>query len=395
MEKIDIFAEFIQCVHPMYLWVYDADGNLLRTTTPQFSHIYQFLFDEHIETIKSFAIKHTRPSIITSGFHTMWLVDSSRENDELKNVYTLGPFYLDSYPEKAILEEFDKQYASLPSRYDLIENLRRLPVISSPKILEYTVMMHYAITGEQISLYDLHYQTGPTHDQTTSETQTKVHGTYEAEQEMLRMVREGDLRVIDHMKRMSTMANVGKLANDNSAPLRQLKNTIFVAITLFSRAAIEGGLYPETAMTLTDMYFQAVEAADSFQELTDITITMQSDFVNRVHKIKNDRYSKPIRNLVDYIDLHLEENILLETVAGEFGYSEYYLTKKFKKETGVTFKEYIRDRRLERAKEYLGDRSLSIFDISMKLKFTSQSYFIESFRKKFLMTPNEYRNTLK
>ena len=395
MTNIELFADFIQCVHAIYLWTYDAEGNLLHSTMPNPVHMYRFLFDEHVETIKSFATRHTKPSIISSGFQTMWLVDSRRENGELQNIYTLGPFFLDSYPEKAILEEFDTQHTSLPSRFDLMESLRKLPVISFPKILEYTVMMHYAITGERISIYDLHYQTAQPYDKDTDSQQTKIHGTYEAEQEMLRMVREGDLQVVEHMKRMTNMANVGKLANDNSAPLRQLKNTILVGITLFSRAAIDGGVYPETAMTLTDKYFQAVEASDSFQELTDIAMTMQSDFVNRVHIIKANQYSKPIQNLLEYIDLHLEEDILLETVAGVFGYSAYYLTKKFKKETGLTLKEYIRNRRLERSKEYLKAGTLSIFDISTKLKFASQSYFIDLFRRKYGMTPNAYRNSLK
>ena len=195
---------------------------------------------------------------------------------------------------------------------------------------------------------------------------------------------EGDLSVLEYLKKMSTIGNIGKRAADSSEPLRQFWNALLVNIVLFSRAAIEGGLYTETAMTLTDYYFQAVESAKSFQDLTDVAQTMQKDFVSRVHKIRTDSSrSKTIKDVIAYIELHLEDEFDLETLAGDFGYSEYYLTKKFRKETGLTIKEYIRNKKLERAAFYLKGASLSISEIADKLHFSSQSYFNTKFKKQF------------
>ena len=193
-------------------------------------------------------------------------------------------------------------------------------------------------------------------------------------------------------KKMATNVNVGKLVANSSDPLRQMKNTIYVAITLFSRAAIDGGLYPDTAMTLTDRYFQAVEAATTYQEITGITSTMQADFVNRVHKIRQDSSSsKTIRAIREYVDLHKEDEIVLKDLANELGYTEYYLTKKFKKETGVTFKEYLRDVRLDYSKFLLEHSSISVREIAERLRFTSQSYFTMCFKEKYGKTPNQHR----
>lgn len=73
------------------------------------------------------------------------------------------------------------------------------------------------------------------------------------------------------------------------------------------------------------------------------------------------------------------------------GYSEYYLGKKFKRETGQTPSEYIRCQRLQRAALLLRSTGEDVQDISEKLQFCSQSYFADSFRRLFGISPTEYR----
>lgn len=46
---------------------------------------------------------------------------------------------------------------------------------------------------------------------------------------------------------------------------------------------------------------------------------------------------------IQYINLHIQDEIIFKDMAARFGYTEYYLTRKFKKETGMTLKEYIRE----------------------------------------------------
>ena len=391
MKNIEIFESFLSCVHSIYLWQYSIEGNLLNTKCPYNKQFNQYFDYEHFLNIKKHVVEHRKPSIITSNLQTMWIVDSEKNEDKLISIYSLGPFFLDTFPEKNVYEEIDNLKISLNEKGQLKGLVSNIPVIAFTKILEYTIMMHYAITKDKINFSDLHIEQYDLSNNQDNEQITK-HGTYEAERQMIKMVKEGDLKVIELLQKMGSMGNVGKLASDDSEPLRQIKNAILVAITLFSRAAIEGGLYPDTALSLTDIYFQAVEAAKTFQELTDITITMQKDFVNRVHKIKNsNNYSKTIQNVVQYINLHSEDDIFIKELADEFGYTDYYLSKKFKKETGYTIKEYIRNTRLENAKFLLEDQTNTVKEIADKYKFSSQSYFIEAFKDKYGMTPKQYQ----
>ena len=397
MNDIEYFADLLLCVHNIYLWTYDEKGTLLSSNCPEEEMINPVFFHQHNLKAKEFVMKHDKPTLFNSSYQTMWMIDSKKKDGMMENFYTIGPFYIDSFPKAAIEAELDSTSVSLEYKENRMKALKTLPVISFTKIMEYMTMMHYALTKERIFIYDLHFSK-PLIENPAEENgeEIMIHGTYEAEQEMLRMVSEGDLRIIDQIRKISSMSDVGKLANEDSEPLRQLKNTILVAIVLFSRAAIAGGLYPETALTLTDRYFQATEASQTFHELQDIAITMQTDFVNRVHKIRHSEngYSKAVQTITDYIQLHLEEEILLSDIAKEMGYSDYYLSKKFKKETGKTIKEYIRDARLQRAAFLLKTGRHSIQDISQQLHFSSFSYFIECFKQKYGMTPGEYRTNL-
>jgi len=78
-------------------------------------------------------------------------------------------------------------------------------------------------------------------------------------------------------------------------------------------------------------------------------------------------------------------------LAKELGYTEYYLFRKFKQETGTTVKQFIRSERLEKAAYLLSNPRSSVKDISERFHFSSQSYFIECFKEKYGVTPGQYQ----
>ena len=255
----------------------------------------------------------------------------------------------------------------------------------------YAIMLYYCITGERILVSDLHYQESEAPAQRAERgksRRTDVHGTYAMEQEMVRMVREGNLDYQKQISRLAVTGNIGKLSDDTD---RQMKNAVLVCIVLFSRAAIEGGVPPEIAMTLTDHYFQSVEACRGMQELQTIARTMQDDFVQRVHKARQSKLSRPIQECCDYLDIHLEEELTLKEMAGRLGYSEYYLSHKFRQEMGISFRDHLTRRRLSRAPDLLRNTSLTVREISERLHFCSQSYFAEQFRAVYGVSPSEWR----
>lgn len=395
-DRLRFFSNMIRCCHNLYLWHYDSSFRLVSSSCPEESSIGSF---QKLDNVSDLILEHARnnedPLILTSSIRLMWTAAFEKQNDILQNIYILGPYFIDDNSPQNIEQRLQKMDLSTAFRRNAVAFMRSLPVISLNRIMEYSIMLHYAVTEKQISVSDLTYRDTdykqPVSDITASpDIEPVVHGSYEAEQEMLRMVREGDLNFEKKKQKLSLGGNIGKLSNSNDG--RQFKNAVLVCIVLFSRAAIEGGLAPEVSMTLTDHYFQSVEACTSIQELKDISATMQSDFIRRVHKCRqNPDYSKPVRNCCDYIELHLEDPIVLSELAEQQGYTEYYLSRKFKNETGKTVKDYIREKRIDRAKFLLTNTDMSIHEISERLQFSSQSYFTENFRKAVGIHPTAFR----
>lgn len=390
--RLAVFQDLVGCCHDLYLWTYDRSMCLLSSNCPDEETVANLLlFGNHNETLIDFGKNHRKPVIMTDAMGLMWLASPEKDGDELRRIHVLGPFFTDDAVARQIGQRLRQMELSEPLRKQAIRFLQSLPVISLNRIFEYGIMLHFCITGERITVSDLHYRKDRQSRKPPAQSSENpnIHGTYAAEQEMLRMVREGNLNFRNQVSKLAMTGNLGRLSKNQE---RHFKNTVLVGITLFARAAIDGGLSPETALTLSDQYFQSVEECRSMDELMQISYTMMQDYVERVHRCRQDTaISKPIRASIDYIDLHLEDALSLEKLAALTGYSEYYFSKRFKKECGLAPNAYIRAKRLERAKFLLRTTQASIQDISEQLHFGSQSYFADAFRKAEGISPTAYR----
>ena len=137
--------------------------------------------------------------------------------------------------------------------------------------------------------------------------------------------------------------------------------------------------------------FKNVEAAKSLSELTGVATTMHRDFVERVHAVRTQKLSREIEAACSYIERHLEEELSIASLASYAGYMEYYFSRKFKRELGLTPAEYIRKKRLEKAALLLRSSDLDAQQIATRLQFCSQSYFTDCFRKEYGISPTKYR----
>ncbi|WP_310602148.1 response regulator transcription factor [Anaerosporobacter sp.] len=95
----------------------------------------------------------------------------------------------------------------------------------------------------------------------------------------------------------------------------------------------------------------------------------------------------------DYVDQHYSEDISRSNLADVFYLDPDYASKLFKKETGISFKNYIINKRIEVAKNLLIATDLPINTVSDNVGYGNYSYFTRLFKKVTNMTPNEYRST--
>ena len=98
-----------------------------------------------------------------------------------------------------------------------------------------------------------------------------------------------------------------------------------------------------------------------------------------------------IEDVVKTLNDKLYENISINDICKKTSYSKAYLFRKFKQTTGKTVINYHLDLKIEKAKQLIRERELSVKEIAEKLSFDTPNYFSKTFKKKTGLTPLEYR----
>ncbi|HEY9664341.1 MAG TPA: AraC family transcriptional regulator [Allocoleopsis sp.] len=98
-----------------------------------------------------------------------------------------------------------------------------------------------------------------------------------------------------------------------------------------------------------------------------------------------------LKQIQDYIEEHLAENIAIEDMAALVPMSQFHFARAFKAATGETPHKYLIQRRMERAKVLLTVTQLAIAEVAYRVGFSSQSHFTTHFRKATGVTPKDYR----
>ena len=99
-----------------------------------------------------------------------------------------------------------------------------------------------------------------------------------------------------------------------------------------------------------------------------------------------------VQKAADYIKLNYYEKISIKEIADQLYLSPNYLSELFKKHTGKTISEYLTEYRLEKACQLLDHAEYRVGDVSGMVGIHDGRYFSNMFKKKYGMTPTEYRN---
>ena len=228
-------------------------------------------------------------------------------------------------------------------------------------------------------------------DLLTERESGRTHTPYETEQLFYACIRSGDVtRTKEMMHRLLSQTVVaGKLSND---PLRQMKYWAVCCITLATRAAIAGGLDETTAFNLSDESIRAVDARGTAQEILAFLQKLCLELTGLVAQSRRQQtYPLAVRKAMHYIHANLHSKLNAAVIAGVCGLSPDYLGVLFKTHVGMPLGAYLRQERLNAAKEMLTQTQKSTSEIAYLLGFCSESYFIKCFRTAFGVTPGGMR----
>lgn len=392
-EKIIYLRELLSLTKNVYLWHYTCDMTLISSNCPM-QNIFVDLFPPNqcgIQLSKHFETQ-TCPLILSDHFGMVWACCADRSISD-RSVYIIGPVFTADFTLKNLEKKVNEHELSFTPKKMLLQFLADLPIVPATILFEYALMLHYTVTGEKLQISDLtHASHAAPSDTSSSDTSGPANhaGIWTSEQTLLKMVEDGNPNWKDALNKISALSSGITIRSEN--PLRQAQDSVIIFVSLCTRAAIRGGLSPETAYNMSDCYIRNVEQCRTIADVTNTSHQMFGDFIERVQKAKKHaRYSKPVKMALEYVDMHIFEKIELKQLAMYTGYTEYYLTKKFRRETGVSLNEHIRGRKIEYAKILLSTTDKSVAEISAELGFSSRSFFTDSFLRATGITPTEFR----
>lgn len=395
-NNMALFREMIRCGSEISTWCFDESGNLLETNSSHRDVFLELMKYFSFQTVlKQHSAQQSYPIWLTMPLGISWIAAFYKPEQQLRRIYMIGPVASVEISLRTIrdtLLSLPGLASSISWQQELEDAMHSVPVYSSMVMNQLCLMLHYAITAERIQTSDIAFQ----HNQIASTTGKAApqdrHHTWMAEQNLMRMIREGDLNYKDALNRVRTLSSGVPLRTGDA--LRQAKTSVIVSISLCVRAAIQGGLSPETAYSVGDQYIQSVEEAKTLGDVGAIHHVMFADLVQRVHRCRsNPDVSQNIRRCCDYIETHTEDPLSIAQLAGMVGYTDYYLSRKFKEEVKVSISDYIKIARVERAKFLLSDGGCTVQEVAARLHFCSPSHFGSVFRKVTGCTPREFRES--
>lgn len=101
---------------------------------------------------------------------------------------------------------------------------------------------------------------------------------------------------------------------------------------------------------------------------------------------------REIETVKQYIYANFDKELSVDMLAEQVYMAPSYLSHIFKKETGQNLSKFIKSLRMEKAKEMLEESHNKIVNISYAVGYPNVSYFCQSFREYFGVSPQKYRN---
>ena len=136
---------------------------------------------------------------------------------------------------------------------------------------------------------------------------------------------------------------------------------------------IMGAKRREELLEVMEFLFTNIRPAEEEKEITHLT-------VKRVKSMIQEFY---------------QSGITLDEIASKLNITPEYLGTQFHKEMGITFSTYMKNYRINKAKELLCGTHLKLYQIAAKVGYSDPKYFSKVFREVTGQLPADYRKTLK
>lgn len=392
-HKLLLFSNQILAGYGMSTWCFGKadEPYLFYTNCPHRDELLVLLrLSGSLEYI--YGVEEGKPVLFTDALGMVWVGEWTSVEKEFNGLlFVIGPVLYSHDISRRLDETLNALQYSDALRESMREIVHSMPVVEPSAHVPLALMLHVALTDEILTTSDCVFQAERSiefKEKTVSNAYDD--GAWKVEAGLMRIIREGD---VNALKEQEKNILVGSSLDLNiHDPTRSVRDALIIFTALCGRAAMQGGLSAQVTASMEQHYLTVIETTDSVTALINLRFTVIRDFTQRVSSVKcGPKHSKGIRDCCAYIQTHLTQELTIQEIARHVGYAEYYLTKKFQRETGVKLSEYIKQQRIEYAKLWLLTTSKSIQQISDELCFSNRNYFGKVFQKQTGMSPAAFR----
>jgi AraC family transcriptional regulator len=166
--------------------------------------------------------------------------------------------------------------------------------------------------------------------------------------------------------------------------------------------ALRGGVYDHAVSRILNLLFAEVESdnasgalyADSLAHALTTRLLFLGERPPPQSRATGRLSQRKLLRVRDLIESCLDDDLTLQDLATETGYSRSHFLRVFHATTGMTPHRYLLQRRIERARRLLEQPDISIAEVAYSCGFSSQAHLTVAFRKACGVTPAEYRRRL-
>ena len=399
--ELNFFSDVLKKCHIHTATVSPLDS-AEAMTDPKFKSIFGFSADVTVGQMLGLIEDHTKYKLTNELNHQYIYMRLPLLSE--KNILVIGP-YLSAQPtSKELLEIYESAKIPPGVQSSLKEYYWSIPVLTEGDRIFVMIDTFCERIWQTPSFAIVEHNKQQAHSMIRLQSSAlgKSFGEIEAnvkmmearyafENEMMRAVSLGQ----QHKENLLLLKlNETLFERRATDPLRNAKNYCIIMNTLLRKAAEDGGVHPVYIDSISSKYAHKIELLSDVKSCSALMREMFSSYCRLVYKHSIRRYSPIVQKTILIVDSDISAELSLNSLAQKQGISAGYLATVFKKETGKTVSEYVKDKRMEHAMYLLGTTHLQIQTVALHCGIMDVQYFSKIFKKKIGKNPKEYRESM-
>lgn len=307
---------------------------------------------------------------------------------------SIGPFRNDQLSPNyftQIVKEANITPALLQQVRYLYESMPYVQIDSIVNVVKHIISV-YIPEFQQIEPELIEYteQQRPVELQTDIIEQNFMHFSeeyYEMLYEFLKHLKCGDN--VNAKKALHQFLHETKLTANRT--LRSYKSLLSALNNYCHMALLQTSIHPSHILRQAASLGIRIEETTSLAKLEQMSNDICHKYCLLVKNYANPNYSKLTKNVIAYIQIHLDEELSLTQLANHFGKNASVLSNAFSKDTGLPLTKFIHQTRIQEAVRLFNSTNMSVSEVAVTVGYQDFSYFSKTFSKIMGKSPRAYK----